>query len=214
LVTSSISAALIAAGDVVNHNLVSLDTVCELITDGAHNTPAYVEEGFPLLTAKNVFWDRINTTNVEHISPDDHREIYRRCPARRGDVLFINIGATTGTARKIDIDLEFSLKNVAMLRAAPNVLDTDYLVYLLRGPAVRDQIAERQAQTCQQFLALRDIRNLKVPVPPLTEQHRIVMELDALRVELETLKHLQSDTSTELDALLPSILDKGFKGEL
>jgi type I restriction enzyme, S subunit len=45
------------------------------------------------------------------------------------------------------------------------------------------------------------------PKPPLAEQRRIVAELDAL-------KRLQAETAAELDALLPSILDRAFKGEL
>jgi hypothetical protein len=32
--------------------------------------------------------------------------------------------------------------------------------------------------------------------------------------ELESLKRLQAETAIELDALLPSILDRAFKGEL
>jgi len=40
-----------------------------------------------------------------------------------------------------------------------------------------------------------------------------VAELDALQVRVDTLKKLQAEISTELDALLPSILDKAFKGE-
>ncbi len=32
--------------------------------------------------------------------------------------------------------------------------------------------------------------------------------------EVDALKRLQADTGTDLDALLPSILDKAFKGEL
>jgi hypothetical protein len=39
-------------------------------------------------------------------------------------------------------------------------------------------------------------------------------EVDALQAEVDALKHLQTETDTELDALLPAILDKAFKGEL
>jgi len=46
------------------------------------------------------------------------------------------------------------------------------------------------------------------------EQRRIVAELDALQAEVEALKHLQAETAAELDALLPAILDRAFKGEL
>jgi len=41
-----------------------------------------------------------------------------------------------------------------------------------------------------------------------------VAELDALQAEVDRLKTLQADTATELDALLPAILDRAFKGDL
>ena len=51
-------------------------------------------------------------------------------------------------------------------------------------------------------------------VPPIPEQRRIVTEMDALQVKVDDLRHLQAETATELDALLPAILDRAFKGEL
>ena len=36
----------------------------------------------------------------------------------------------------------------------------------------------------------------------------------ALRAEVDALKRLQAETAAALDALLPSILDRAFKGEL
>ena len=45
-------------------------------------------------------------------------------------------------------------------------------------------------------------------------QCRIVTGLDALQAEVDALKRLQSETAAELDALLPAILDRAFKGEL
>ena len=41
-----------------------------------------------------------------------------------------------------------------------------------------------------------------------------VTQVDALQAEADALKELQRQTSEELDALLPAILDKAFKGEL
>ena len=37
---------------------------------------------------------------------------------------------------------------------------------------------------------------------------------DTLQGKVDLLKHLQAETSTELDALLPAVLDRAFKGEL
>lgn len=60
----------------------------------------------------------------------------------------------------------------------------------------------------------RYLKQVLIPVPQSAEQRRIVAELDALQAKAEGLKQLQAQTAAEIDALLPSILDKAFKGEL
>ena len=53
-----------------------------------------------------------------------------------------------------------------------------------------------------------------MPCPPTEIQKCIVSELDALQTKLDSVKALQSEAATELDAMLPAILDKAFKGDL
>lgn len=60
----------------------------------------------------------------------------------------------------------------------------------------------------------RYLKGLKIPVPKINEQRRIVSELDGLQAEVDNLKRCQTETAAELDALLPAILDLAFKGEL
>jgi len=55
---------------------------------------------------------------------------------------------------------------------------------------------------------------LGIPVPPLSGQRNTVAYLDDLQANVDSLKALQAQSAAELDALLPSILDKAFKGEL
>ena len=43
---------------------------------------------------------------------------------------------------------------------------------------------------------------------------RIVAELGALSAELDALKRLQAEIAAKLDALLPALLDRAFKGKL
>ena len=42
----------------------------------------------------------------------------------------------------------------------------------------------------------------------------MVAALDALQTEMDMLKQLQGETAAELHVLLPSILDRAFRGEL
>jgi type I restriction enzyme S subunit len=63
-------------------------------------------------------------------------------------------------------------------------------------------------------LSVGRIKQITVPVPTLKEQRCIVAYLNDLQAKVDALKKLQAETAAELDALLPSILDKAFKGEL
>jgi type I restriction enzyme S subunit len=88
------------------------------------------------------------------------------------------------------------------------------LEYTLETPEVQTQICQQVKQAAQQCLYIHRMKGLVIPVPPLAEQRRIVAELDALRAKVDELKRLQAETRAELDALMPSILDRAFKGEL
>ncbi len=58
------------------------------------------------------------------------------------------------------------------------------------------------------------IESTSLPVPPVSVQRKMVAELDALQAKMDELKRLQAETRAELNALLPSILDRAFKGDL
>lgn len=58
-------------------------------------------------------------------------------------------------------------------------------------------------------LGLKALENIQVPIPPFEKQ----LWFDHLKTKVDTMKRLREQAIKELDALLPSILDKAFKGE-
>jgi type I restriction enzyme, S subunit len=101
------------------------------------------------------------------------------------------------------------------LRPDSTKMTPDFLVFALNSRSVRTQIEELGKTTAGNIgVSGGDAKSFVVPIPPLAEQRRIVAELDALQAEVDALKRLQAETAAELDALLPAILDKAFKGEL
>jgi type I restriction enzyme S subunit len=112
--------------------------------------------------------------------------------------------------------------HVAVARANTGVVHSDYLYAYLRGAQGQHQLRSRERGDWQREkisfrlteLNLNDLRKVPIPLPTLAEQHRIVTELDTLQAEVDALKRLQAKTAAELDALLPAILDRAFKGEL
>ena len=59
-------------------------------------------------------------------------------------------------------------------------------------------------------LGLNALEKIAVPTPPIEVQRKF----DALQAEVDALKRVHAESATDLDALLPAILDRAFKGEL
>jgi len=101
------------------------------------------------------------------------------------------------------------------LRTDRKQMIPDFLVFALNARSVREQIEELGKTTAGNIgINGGNVQSFVVPVPPLPEQRRIVAELDALQAEVDALKRLQAESAVELDAMLPAILDRAFKGEL
>ena len=91
----------------------------------------------------------------------------------------------------------------------------EFVRYAVNSPVVRKSIEAFCATTAGNIgISAGDLKMITIPVPPISEQKRIATYLDDLQSKLDVLKQLQSETAAELNALLPSILDKAFKGEL
>jgi len=101
------------------------------------------------------------------------------------------------------------------LRADPQRIEADFLVTALHSRTVRSQVEELGKTTAGNIgISGSNAKAFQFPLPPLPEQRRIVAELAALQAEVDALKRLQAETSAELDALLPAILDRAFKNAL
>lgn len=188
------------------------------IVDGPHQTPQYLGKGsagVPFVTVKNMVSGTLDLTNLNYVSACDHRLFTKRCVAERGDVLYSKDGATRGRPCLVDTDQEFSFfVSVALIKPLRDRLDGRYLVHLLNSNWIKDRMIGKSRGDMIPHIVLREIRAFPVPVPTLSEQRRIVTELDCIQGAVNALKSLQAETVAEVDALLPAILDRAFEGGL
>jgi type I restriction enzyme S subunit len=147
------------------------------VRDGTHDTPKYVASGYPLVTSKNLRAGEIDFSTVSYISKEDHDEISKRSRVDRGDILFAMIG-TIGNPVVVDLDAEFSIKNVALFKFSESPIDAKYFRYLLETQIIQQQLKAEQRGGTQQFVSLKALRNMLIPYPPLEEQRRIAAILD------------------------------------
>lgn len=103
-------------------------------------------------------------------------------------------------------------QNVAGIHVYETAHIPEYVYWWLRSRYYESRLAE--TGTAQPALSGERVKQMPIPLPSVDEQFRIVKYLDAIQIKIDALKQLQFETSAELDALLPAILDRAFKGEL
>ena len=114
-----------------------------------------------------------------------------------------------------DIPHMISTKHVWTVSLDPNRASGPWVSYWLNfSDQVRKELLGQTTGTAIGGLNGQKIRSVSLPSIPLPEQRGIVAYLDDLHAKVDALKRLQAETAAELDALLPSILDKAFKGQL
>ena len=129
-----------------------------------------------------------------------------------GDILFAWSGQIVSLGAHIWQDGE-AILNQHIHRVVPRrKMDS---VFVMEGfNALIDEMRGKVRGLEMFHIRKRELNALLFPVPTLTEQRRAAARIAVLRAKVEGLTRVQSATAAELDALLPSILDKAFKGEL
>ena len=164
-------------GEVPEHwKVVSLKhLVSAPIIDGPHLTPTKLDEGIPFISAEAISQGYINFDKKwGYISRGDHELYSKRYSPRKGDILMVKLGATTGVVAMVETDNEFNVwVPLATIRARESI-SSKFVFYLLQSSSVRDAIQLSWTYGTQQTLGLGTLANLNLPVPPQEEAEEIV----------------------------------------
>ena len=155
------------------------------ITDGPHETPFFVDEGIPFISAEAISSGSglINFSNKRgYISEDYYKECCKKYTPQVDDIYMIKSGATTGRVAYVskDIDFKFTIWSpLAVFRANKQLSYPKYIYYFLLSDSYQKQIETKWSYGTQQNIGMRNIEKLFVCIPPLSEQKEIADYLDA-----------------------------------
>lgn len=173
-----------------------------------------VEDGVPFIRIQDLAVKNAPPRPSKRISREAERA-YARTRLNGGEVLVAVVGATIGKIGVVPDSWRGANIARAVCRIVPGPrIDRDFLVHVLQSVDAQTHFRVTTRTLAQPTLNVRQLEQTRIPVPPLHEQRRIVAELDALQAQVDELKQLQAETAAELDALLPSILDRAFKGNM
>jgi type I restriction enzyme S subunit len=212
------------------------NTIQVLFTNGAHNgwPPAqlgdYVADdcygtsektyddqtGTPILRMGNIQNGQFDLSDLKFLNLSEKER--SRLLLQKGDILVnrTNSAELVGKCAVFEAKGEYAFASYLIrLRLDQKRAEPRLVAAYINSPIGRSYMfAERKQMTGQANVNATKLKALPIHLPGLTEQRRIVAYLDDLQAKVNALKKLQAETAAELDALLPSILDKAFKGEL
>lgn len=154
--------------------VISLGKVCD-VRDGTHDSPKYFTEGYPLVTSKNVTSGKIDFADCSLICEDDYNKINERSKVDYGDILMPMIG-TVGKPVIVDVEAEFAIKNVALIKFYEDSKVINIFVKaLLQSDYFDRTVISKIRGGTQKFIALGDIRKLEICLPPMETQKQFTV---------------------------------------
>ncbi len=153
--------------------------ICTLVTDGTHDSPKIQQSGVPFIKGRHISSGKIDFVNCDFITEEDHLMCNKRVKPQLYDVLFSNIGSV-GDAACVSVDIDFSIKNVALFRPDSSMVYPKYFYYLVISPYFRGQFLNVRSGSAQPFISLESFRSLRFDfIENKVLQHRIATILSS-----------------------------------
>ena len=182
------------------NNVVTLSECCTFIKDGTHGSPVRTPAGIPVLSAAHVRDGCLHFDTDRFTSEEELLTFQKRLKPAPGDVLLTIVG-TIGRTAIVDRDRPFVFqRSVCVLRPKKNVVISTYLKSALESDAVKSQFHVEKHEVAQAGIYLEALNEIKIPLPPLSEQGRITTLLDKADRLRRTRRYALELTDTFLPA--------------
>lgn len=189
---------------------VSLGDVLSLITYGLTVRPKYVEDGFHLISAKEIREGFVDFDSANKISKDSFEKVSDKGKPKKNDILFSKTGSI-GHCAMVETDMPFAIsQNAARLTFNPKLTLPNFALNFLRLNKIQDLAKSYSKGNAVKDLQLGDMKRLPFYLPPLEMQEKFrkfAERQEGFRKQIE-------ESSYKIENLFQSLQQKAFNGEL
>lgn len=186
------------------------DVVTKLV-DGSHNPPPKQDQGRPMLSARNIDQGRINFDEFRYISNDSFNAEHARTRVAPGDVLLTIVGTIGRSAVVPEAAEPFALQRSVAVLSPKDGLLPKFLAYQFQSPQIQRYFEQHARGTAQKGVYLKTLGETPILVPPVTEQHAVVAELEKQFSRLDeavaNLKRVKANLKRYKAAVLKAAVD-------
>ena len=183
-----------------------LGEVCTKITDGSHNPPIGVDYSLNrMISSQNVYNGHIDFSSVRYLSDADFEKEDKRTNAKKGDVVLTIVG-TIGRCCVLDGNegnIAFQ-RSVALLKPSNAIKSSFLMHYLINN---NKHLNSQSNGGAQKGIYLKQLERILIPIPPLSEQQRIVEQLDTFTASIDNLKEQIAQRRKQYEYYRDELLD-------
>ena len=172
------------------------------IIDYRGKTPRKTSSGIPLITAKIVKGGQIKTP-TEFIATEDYDSWMRRGIPRSGDVV-VTTEAPLGEVAQLNDQCVALAQRLILLRGKSGILDNRFLKFLMQSDDVQDQLRARATGTTVLGIKQKELRQIELALPPISEQRAIAHILGTLDDKIELNRRMNETLEEMARALFKS----------
>ncbi len=162
--------------------------------------------GVPYVRPTEIVEDVIDLSSIRRTTPAIAGK-YKRSVLKPDDIILSIVG-TIGKVAVVPPELDGGNITQSSVRVRPRfeIVSPRYVAWVLRSPVLRRQFDKHRLGTAVPRLNVAHVRALRVPVPPLPEQRRIVAEIEKqftrLEVGVAALRRVQANLKRYRAAVL------------
>ena len=173
-----------------------LADVCITVTDGSHYSPKATEDGFPMFSVKDMRSYGFSYDSCKKISKEDFEKMKASgCVPQAGDVLVAKDGSYLKEIFVCEESRdEAILSSIAIFRPNNNIVNSNYLCYLLKTPSVYNYIASNCVSgSALPRIVLKAFKDVAIDIPDLNIQDEIVSILKPIDDKIRLNNHINEN---------------------
>lgn len=194
-----------------------LEDVCNKITNGGTFTQVDTAIGLPVTRIETISFEAIDLNRVKYCTSYTDKDI-EKYRLNFGDILFshINSDLHLGKTAIFKEKDTLVLHGINLLRIQTNELIYEiFLYYFLKHCRYKGEFIKiAQKAVNQSSINQAKLKQIKIFIPPLLEQHRIVAKIEELFSELDNGVESLKDAKEQLKVYRQAVLKWAFEGKL
>ena len=196
---------------------VRLGDVAYIASGSTPSKDCFVERGVPYLKMYNLRNQQIDFEyKPQYIKREIHEGKLARSKAKPGDVIMNIVGPPLGKVAIVPESLpECNFNQAAVLIRAhfcTNLMNQYIRYFLLQMDEIN--AINTKGTAGQENISLTQTQNMRLPLPPLAEQQRIVAKIEEAFAEIEAIEKNRGLLKTHIKQTRQKILDLAIHGKL